>query len=173
MDSAKLSAPFLVSQEPDPEEGVDLLEQGKQGGAAAAEGAGAAGGSEGAREGFGPRCQRSLRRLMPAMPKGVPAMPAMPALRPHLASLKLANPFSKKKKATDVEAGPTVTSEENAVQETTPVQETVDKEALAEKEKHLQKAKEAGLEAVEVIKSKNKEDEADGMETVQLDTEVK
>ncbi|XP_034247007.1 neurotactin isoform X3 [Thrips palmi] len=160
-------------KEPDPEEGVDLLEQG---GAAADK---AAEGAEGAREGFGPRCQRSLRRLMPNMPKGVPnlpAMPAMPALRPHLASLKLANPFSKKKKATDVEAGPTVTSEEGAAQETTPVQEAADKEALAEKEKHLQKAKEAGLEVVEVVKSKNKEDEADaadGMETVQLDAEEK
>ncbi|KAE8743855.1 Carboxyl/Cholinesterase 34, neurotactin [Frankliniella occidentalis] len=99
-----------------------------------------------AREGFGPRCQRSLRRMLPAMsslpkvtlPRGVPAV------RPHLASLKLANPFAKKKKERDVEAGPTIA-----------------------------KAKEAGVEIVPDTLKNGKDVDVDGMETVQLDAEEK
>ncbi|XP_052126201.1 neurotactin isoform X2 [Frankliniella occidentalis] len=157
-------------KEPDPEEGVDLLEEpGAGAGASKGEGDG-----EAAREGFGPRCQRSLRRMLPAMsslpkvtlPRGVPAV------RPHLASLKLANPFAKKKKERDVEAGPTVTSEENAApDETTPVQEA--EPGAGANEKEIAKAKEAGVEIVPDTLKNGKDVDVDGMETVQLDAEEK
>lgn len=173
-DHCVSNAAFLAAQEPDPEEGVDLLAD-KGAAAAKAENGSAGAGATGAREreGLGPRCQRSLRRLaarVPTLPRpsmptmAMPTMPAMPSVRPHLASLKLANPFSKKKER-DVEAGPAVTSEGGAPAETTPVQE----DAQGDKDKEIAKAKEAlGLEIVETIKGA-KEDEADGMETVQLE----
>ncbi|KAK3924962.1 Neurotactin [Frankliniella fusca] len=165
-------------KEPDPEEGVDLLEEAGASKAAAAAGAGAgeaAGAGAGAREGFGPRCQRSLRRMVTALPKvpkvTLPRGVAVPAMRPHLASLKLANPFGRKKKEHDVEAGPTVTSEENAApDETTPVQEA---EPAAAAAAALAKAKEAGVEIMPDALKNGKDVDVDGMETVQLDAEEK
>ena len=131
--------------EPDPEEGVDLLQE--PGAAKKTDGEGAADEN--------PSRIRSLRNMLPKMQ--LPSMGAVtvPALRPHLASIKIANPFNKKKKEKDVEAGPTVTSEDNVEPESTPVQETE-----AEKEK-----------AKEAMKQDSKED--DGMETVQLDVDDK
>lgn len=142
-----------LQSEPDPEEGVDLLEGGEPGAGAGA--AKRADGEATAAEGGGRL--RNLRGLLPKM-----QLPSMQVhLAPHLANMKIANPFSKKKKERDVEAGPTVTSEENGEPESTPMQETKE-----EAEKIGEKAKEA--EAMKDQQSK----EDDGMETVQLDADV-